>query len=222
MLAVLGLRALADQAEKHRDPGTRARLFTLAEPLHEAAARSSTEGAAGEALSAWQVAERSRLEQHHDPTLWARTVQLWSAANQPYLAAYASWREAEARLDAGSDAAAIDALRAARDAAEACGAVLLRGQVELLAQWHRVELGADARPEGAGETSEALDAYGLTSRELEVLGRLAAGRTNGEIARELFISVKTASVHVSNILRKLDVSGRQEAARVAHRLGVRA
>ena len=55
-----------------------------------------------------------------------------------------------------------------------------------------------------------------------MLTGLAAGRTNQEIADVLFISVKTASVHVTNILRKLDVSGRHEAARVAHRLGVRA
>ena len=63
-------------------------------------------------------------------------------------------------------------------------------------------------------------AYGLTDREREVLAALASGHTNREIADELFISVKTASVHVSNILRKLDVDGRQEAARIAHRLGV--
>ena len=53
-----------------------------------------------------------------------------------------------------------------------------------------------------------------------MLGCLAAGWSNQEIADHLFISVKTASVHVSNILRKLSVSGRHEAARVAHRLGV--
>ena len=53
-----------------------------------------------------------------------------------------------------------------------------------------------------------------------MLSALAAGHTNREIADELVISVKTASVHVSNILRKLDVPGRQEAARIAHRLGV--
>lgn len=67
--------------------------------------------------------------------------------------------------------------------------------------------------------SSDLAAYGLTSRELEVLTAVAAGHTNREIAEELFISVKTASVHVSNILRKLDVKGRQDAARIAHRLG---
>jgi DNA-binding CsgD family transcriptional regulator/tetratricopeptide (TPR) repeat protein len=56
----------------------------------------------------------------------------------------------------------------------------------------------------------------LTDREREVLALVAAGRTNGEIAGELFISTKTASVHVSNILAKLGVSGRGEAAALAH------
>jgi DNA-binding NarL/FixJ family response regulator len=72
------------------------------------------------------------------------------------------------------------------------------------------------------EADDVLAAYGLTEREREVLVALAAGRSNREIAEDLVISAKTASVHVSNILRKLDVSGRQEAARVAHRLGVTA
>jgi DNA-binding CsgD family transcriptional regulator len=59
---------------------------------------------------------------------------------------------------------------------------------------------------------------GLTVRELDVLRLVAAGRSNREIADELFISVKTASVHVSNILAKLGVRGRGEAAATAHRL----
>ena len=56
--------------------------------------------------------------------------------------------------------------------------------------------------------------------EREVLALVAAGRSNGQIAASLFISPKTASVHVSNILAKLGVSGRVEAAGVAHRLGL--
>ena len=59
---------------------------------------------------------------------------------------------------------------------------------------------------------------GLTARELDVLRLVAAGRSNREIAGELFISVKTASVHVSNILGKLGVTSRGEAAAAAHRL----
>jgi DNA-binding CsgD family transcriptional regulator len=59
---------------------------------------------------------------------------------------------------------------------------------------------------------------GLTRREAEVLVLVAAGRTNRQIGAELFITEKTASIHVSRILAKLGVSGRGEAAAVAHRL----
>jgi DNA-binding CsgD family transcriptional regulator len=61
---------------------------------------------------------------------------------------------------------------------------------------------------------------GLTPREIEVLQLVAAGRSNGEIGTALFISTKTASVHVSNILAKLGVNGRGEAAAIAHRIGL--
>ncbi|MFP5283720.1 MAG: helix-turn-helix domain-containing protein [Actinomycetes bacterium] len=60
----------------------------------------------------------------------------------------------------------------------------------------------------------------LTPREVEVLTLVAEGRSNGEIGAALFISTKTASVHVSNILAKLGVGGRGEAAAVAHRAGL--
>ncbi|KAF4410056.1 response regulator transcription factor [Streptomyces lycii] len=58
----------------------------------------------------------------------------------------------------------------------------------------------------------------MTPRERDVLRLVTAGRSNRRIAEELFISPKTASVHVSNILAKLGVSGRGEAAALAHRL----
>ena len=61
---------------------------------------------------------------------------------------------------------------------------------------------------------------GLTAREREVLALVALGRTNRQIAEELFISENTAGVHVSNILGKLGVAGRGEAAAVAYRLGL--
>jgi DNA-binding NarL/FixJ family response regulator len=59
----------------------------------------------------------------------------------------------------------------------------------------------------------------LTAREREVLALIADGRTNRKIAQELFITEKTASVHVSNILGKLGATNRGEAAALAHRAG---
>jgi DNA-binding NarL/FixJ family response regulator len=61
-------------------------------------------------------------------------------------------------------------------------------------------------------------AFGLTPREIEVLGHLSAGHTNRQIAERLYISEKTASVHVSNVLRKLQVSSRVQAGAVAQRM----
>jgi DNA-binding NarL/FixJ family response regulator len=70
--------------------------------------------------------------------------------------------------------------------------------------------------------SRPLNDLGLSVRELEVLALVAAGRTNGQIAKELFISPKTASVHVTHILDKLGVSSRIEAAMIAARAGLTA
>ncbi|QXC63477.1 response regulator transcription factor [Aquihabitans sp. G128] len=84
--------------------------------------------------------------------------------------------------------------------------------------------GATAEPPTSDPTAPAVEdpdapllALGLTRREAEVLGLVAEGRTNGEIGEALYISTKTASVHVSNILAKLGVSSRTQAAAVAHR-----
>jgi DNA-binding NarL/FixJ family response regulator len=74
----------------------------------------------------------------------------------------------------------------------------------------------DAKPEAAVPKHE----FGLSAREHEVLQLLAIGRTNREIARELFISPRTASTHVSNILRKLGASCRGEAASTAYTMGI--
>jgi DNA-binding NarL/FixJ family response regulator len=72
---------------------------------------------------------------------------------------------------------------------------------------------APGRASGRGSTE-------LTPREREILALVAQGRTNGEVARQLFISTKTVSVHVSNILAKLGVTSRTEAATTAHRQGL--
>jgi len=98
----------------------------------------------------------------------------------------------------------------------------LLGEIDRLARQARLDLArgpAAAGTESAPSSSEG-DALGLTARELEVLKLVAGGWSNQQIADALFITRKTASVHVSNILGKLGVSGRTEAAAIAHRLGL--
>ncbi|MFB9840077.1 helix-turn-helix domain-containing protein, partial [Actinoallomurus acaciae] len=98
----------------------------------------------------------------------------------------------------------------AAELADCLGARPLRERIEASARRARVPLG--------GRTGG--HSLGLTPRELEVLRLVADGRSNREIAGELFISAKTASVHVSNILAKLEVASRGEAAATAHRMGL--
>ena len=94
----------------------------------------------------------------------------------------------------------------------------------MLARRARLRLATDAGGLGAAAPAppEPADELGLTAREREVLALLAEGRTNREIGEALFMAEKTASVHVSRILAKLDVRSRTEAAAVAHRLGLAA
>jgi DNA-binding NarL/FixJ family response regulator len=101
------------------------------------------------------------------------------------------------------------------------GAGWLRSEAESFAARARLALepgGADP-DEPPGDQD---DAFGLTSRERQVLALIARGATNREIGATLFMAEKTASVHVSRILSKLDVRTRTQAAAVAHRLGLEA
>lgn len=87
-----------------------------------------------------------------------------------------------------------------------------------MARRARVPLADPPRPPELPATASRR--LGLTNREVDVLRELAAGRSNRQIAQALFISPKTVSVHVSNILRKLGLPGRTQAAEVAHRLAL--
>jgi DNA-binding CsgD family transcriptional regulator len=168
------------------------------------------------------AAERTRLAGESDPAAWAAAAKAWDGLGCPHRAGYAWWRQAEAQLGAGQPAAAAaGALRAA--AAAAAGHEPLLAQIRTLAERARIPLAppAAATPAApATPSAEARARYGLTGRELAVLRLLAAGRTNAQIGRELFISPRTAGVHVTNILRKLGVSGRVQAAAVAERAGL--
>ena len=77
-----------------------------------------------------------------------------------------------------------------------------------------------ARPGARRSAPRRADPDRLTAREREILALVADGRSNGEIGKQLFISTKTVSVHVSNILGKLGAAGRTEAAAIARRDGL--
>ena len=101
------------------------------------------------------------------------------------------------------------------------GAGWLRGEIEGLAAPRAAALPTARRGRRRAPRAGAReDPFGLTPRERQVLALVAEGRTNREIGAPLFMAEKTASVHVSRILSKLDVRSRTEAAAVAHRLGL--
>ncbi|WP_279491154.1 helix-turn-helix transcriptional regulator [Actinomadura sp. KC216] len=154
------------------------------------------------------LAEAARAEGVLDRDAWDAAVKAWDALGRPYPLAFALTRAAEAHAAHDRDGTAARLRRAAAIAGE-LGAAPLRERVDLLARRARVDLG------GAPASRPGL---GLTPREAEVLRLVAEGRSNRDIAAALFISAKTASVHVSNILAKLGVSTRTEAAATAHRL----
>jgi DNA-binding NarL/FixJ family response regulator len=168
------------------------------------------------AYQALAAAESARMADHDAG--WAEAIAATRSAGDPYLVAYALLRHAEAVCAAADRAGASPAVQEAARAAAALGAAPLLADVTALARRARVRIETDGTEAVAAKAG--IDAFGLTQREREVLGLLADGRSNPQIAEELFISRKTASVHVSNILGKLGVASRGEAAAVAHRLGL--
>jgi DNA-binding CsgD family transcriptional regulator len=165
-------------------------------------------------LAGWLTraeAEWTRLQGRSDPRTWQAAVDAFSFGHI-YEVARCQWRLAEALLSTGDREQATEAARAGHQTAVRLGAEPLRGALEALARRGRLDL-------GVGIPAERTLA-GLTPRELEVLRLLVEGRSNRQIAEQLFISGKTASVHVTNILAKLGVHSRLEAAATARRLGL--
>ena len=137
----------------------------------------------------------------------------WEAIDQPYPAALALVGAAEVALSGGPSGreAAAARLRRAAPIAERLGARPLADQIAALPA-------AGDRLGHGSATGAQPERLGLTGREIEVLRLVTAGQSNREIAAALFISPKTASVHVSNILAKLGAATRTEAAARAHAL----
>jgi DNA-binding CsgD family transcriptional regulator/tetratricopeptide (TPR) repeat protein len=220
---------------------------------------------------------RARVEGHEEAETWHQLALDWAELGDPYEAARARWREAEALLDQArgrsTRTAAREPLTAAAEGAFKLGAMPLLRAVAELAQRamiplpQGVEAALGSRPEPAASPARLVGRhgvplrpypggpaareihggptgsgarhepglvadfvapsrqppqhdFGLSKREIEVLALIAEGRSNPEIGRRLFITRKTVAVHVSNILTKLGVSGRVEAAAAAIRLGL--
>ena len=230
VLFSIGIRAEADLAAKARPRAAgvakqRVRdASSLLEQLDVIVERHRGVGGAPEALAhrALAVAELTRVRDASDPGAWREAAERWDALSAPYPAAYARWRAAEAfvptrgkRPDAGRE------LRAAAAAAQALGAAPLLGEIERLAGRARIAL-TEPRPRASSGPTLPAKAVerGLTARELDVLRLLARGLTDKEIGKDLYISPRTAQVHVGRIRMKLDVKTRTAAAHAAERLGL--
>ncbi|WSQ00945.1 AAA family ATPase [Streptomyces sp. NBC_01232] len=213
------LAAATAEADARGLPAAEAGRDAALDVLRTAAHSLATPVPVWTAYAEYVRAELLRAEARDTVADWAGVEKAVRPLERPYLLAKACHRHAEALLAAGDREPAAALLREAHTTTERIGARRLREDLALLAQRARLPLTAadPAAPPPAPETDPA-EALGLTSRERDVLRLVAAGSTNRKIAEELFISPKTASVHVSNILAKLGVTGRGEAAALAHRL----
>jgi DNA-binding CsgD family transcriptional regulator/tetratricopeptide (TPR) repeat protein len=157
------------------------------------------------AYEAWFDAESNRLDGERDAASWLAVAERWAALGRP--ADECTALIVAATLQDRAIAAAT--LERASERAAAAESPVLQNEIDDVAR--RLRIGSPA-----GDHGRAMP-HGLTHREVEVLTLIADGLSNKEIASQLFISPKTASVHVSNILRKLEVPARGAAVAVAYR-----
>jgi DNA-binding CsgD family transcriptional regulator len=162
-------------------------------------------------------AELRRCQGNDQPELWLALAQEWDSFGRPHRAGYAWWRAARALLDRGQRGPAAAALLTAHRRSDQH--VPLSDAITRLARLSRVSLPpiVSGPPE---PVTTARPTLGLTGRELDVLRLLTEGLTNAEIGSRLYMSPKTASVHVTAILRKLHATNRVQAAAIAERLGL--
>jgi ATP/maltotriose-dependent transcriptional regulator MalT len=216
-------RALAARDASHPVPED---AIARAATVRDEALSMSPRSPADHGHRALALAEHARLHREGETERWDDAVQRCRAMNEPLPLAYALYRQADALSSAGDRAAAAQTAAEALALAHDAGAAPLEADVEALIRRARLRTAEPSNGAAAAATAAAeaqpdeLVRLGLTAREGEVLRLVADGRSNSQIAEVLFISRKTASVHVSNILSKLGVSTRVEAAALAHRRGI--
>ena len=189
-------------------------------------------GFGGETLAHAAMGEASwaDLADGPAPAGWFAAADRWRALGRPYPLGVCLARAAEATLaGGGARTTAEDALREARGIARGLGAAPLAAWCDALARMGRLDLdraidGEDATSgedgDGRDATTPARSAFGLTERELDVIRLVVQGFSNRRIGETLFMSESTAGVHVSNIIGKLGVANRVEAAALAVRVGL--
>jgi DNA-binding CsgD family transcriptional regulator/tetratricopeptide (TPR) repeat protein len=223
-VSAAGTTVEADAAQRARDlrepDDERAALEAADQHVARARAAAGNHGPLEIAWLATARAEHTRASGAVDPSAYAQASEAWTKLERPYPAAMARFRQAEAYADAGDRGAAAASAEAAHTAAVRIGAHWLRDEIAGLLARARIAPTATPTAEPVGPQITVEDPFGLTPRERQVLELVAQGATNREIGSELFMAEKTASVHVSRILSKLDVRSRTEAAGVAHRLGL--
>jgi DNA-binding CsgD family transcriptional regulator len=170
------------------------------------------------ANAALAAAEVARAEGLDAPSSWPPMRDAFNAMGMRSRVAYTAFRGGVAALAGGLRADGEARLREAHDIAASIGMNVLAVRVGAVARAARINLTSVGR-DRVSTSRAATDRWGLSAREREVLELVAQGRTNGEIGRELYISTKTASVHVTHILDKLGVTSRTEAALLASRAG---
>jgi DNA-binding CsgD family transcriptional regulator len=225
-VATIGAITEADAAQRARDLGDDEgeRVAMMEAEFHVARVRAAADDG-GPIEGAWlrsAQAEYARATGAPDPALHVAAAEAWEAVERPYPGAIMRWRAAESHVAAGDRDAGSGELERAHEVAARLGANWLSGEIESLAARARLSLATAEGParEPVAVAAEDEDPFGLTPRERQVLALVAEGRTNREIGDTLYMAEKTASVHVSRILAKLDVRSRTEAAAVAHRLGL--
>jgi DNA-binding CsgD family transcriptional regulator len=229
-LLLWGGRAAADLTEDARDRGDPDAEQETIHQLDELVALveatpltrpwlSAEDNPLWTAYRAVRIAESGRCRGSRGQTAtWERAASSCSAIGFRWHEAMCRWRWAQALLSEGASRSAIaQPLRQAHSLAIQMGAAPLVTETESLALAARINLTEPSPPTQSPGQHSVLAT--LTTREREVLSHLVAGRTNAEIARDLFISDKTVSVHVSNVLRKTGAANRIEAASLALRLG---
>jgi DNA-binding CsgD family transcriptional regulator/tetratricopeptide (TPR) repeat protein len=224
-----GMRVEADIAQRARDLREKAaeRDAIARARIHMSRLRAAAQDG-GPVEAAWEktgAGELARARGRSSAKLWLAAASAWDGLERPYPATLVRFRAAEAEVDAGDRDAAAALVTAGREVADRLGARWLVREFSRLADRARLRVGAVAAVEGngnggSGGDGDGEDPFGLTARERQVLGLIAAGATNRQIGASLYMAEKTASVHVSRILRKLGVGSRTQAAAVAHRMGL--